>query len=90
MAAREDLPEGYEIPIHRSLVVPRLWMGVPRKMFITELLLGVTGGIFLKTWTVLFVVIGLHYLNRHLTKKDPLYLQVFLRAIRHKKFYYKG
>lgn len=39
----EELPEGYEIPIHRSLVQPLYWMGVPRNLFISEILLGVLG-----------------------------------------------
>ena len=33
MSQKEELPEGYEIPIHRSLVKPLYWMGVPRNLF---------------------------------------------------------
>ena len=87
---RDNLPEGYEIPIHRSLVEARLWMGVPRKMFIVEILSAIAGGVFMKTWTVLFVAVGIHYLNRHLTQKDSRFLEVFVRSLQHKKFYYKG
>ena len=51
MSQKEELPEGYEIPIHRSLVKPLYWMGVPRNLFIAEILFAVLGGIFMKTWT---------------------------------------
>ena len=85
----EELPEGYEIPIHRSLVQPLYWMGVPRNLFISEILLGVLGGIFFKTWTVIFVLGALHYLFRYLGQQDPQFHLVFLRAREHKNYYYR-
>ena len=89
MSQKEELPEGYEIPIHRSLVIPLYWMGVPRNLFIAEILFAVLGGIFMKTWTVLFVAVAAHYLFRHLGQQDPQFHQVFWQGKGHKSYYYR-
>ncbi|MGL5271566.1 MAG: VirB3 family type IV secretion system protein [Selenomonadaceae bacterium] len=89
MSQKEELPEGYEIPIHRSLVKPLYWMGVPRNLFIAEILFAVLGGIFMKTWTVLFVAVAAHYLFRHLGQQDPQFHQVFWQGRSHKSYYYR-
>ena len=89
MSQKEELLEGYEIPIHRSLVKPLYWMGVPRNLFITEILFAVLGGIFMKTWTVLFVAVAAHYLFRHLGQQDPQFHQVFWQGKSHKSYYYR-
>lgn len=82
-------PEGYDIPIHRSLVQPLLWMGVPRNLFLTNIFAVVFGAIFLKTWTVLFIGIGVHFVFKYLGSKDPQFHQVFFRSKSHKLYYYR-
>lgn len=86
---QNELPEGYEIPIHRSLVQPLFWMGVPRNLFLLEFFGAVFGGIFLKTWTVIFVAVAAHFIFKYLGEKDPQFHEVFLRSRWHKAYYYR-
>lgn len=89
MSQEDKLPDGYAIPIHRSLIRPILWMGVPRTIFIGNLLFILLGSILLKTWTVLFVGIASHFLFKYLTSKDHQFFDIFLRAKKHKLYYYR-
>ena len=61
----------WELPVHRSLTKPVYWMGVPRGLFILELLFAVLGGIIFK----------------FLGNSDPLFHEVFMRSLRHDMFY---
>ena len=85
----EKLPEGYEIPIHRSLVQPLFWMGVPRNLFLSNIFFVIFGGIFFKTWTILFIGVALHFIFKFLGQKDPQFHLVFFRSKSHKLFYYR-
>ena len=55
MEANREVPEGYEVPIHRALVQPLYWMGVTRNNFIGENVLAVLGGFILKTIKVILI-----------------------------------
>ena len=87
--SQNDLPEGYEIPIHRSLVQPLFWMGVPRNLFISNILIAILGGLFLKTWTVIFAAIAAHFVFKYFGEKDPQFHLVFWRSRSHKSYYYR-
>lgn len=77
----------WELPVHRSLTKPMYWMGVPRGVLIFEALGGVLGGVLFKTILVPIVLIGVHFLFRYLGQKDSQFMDVFLRYVRHNRFY---
>ena len=77
----------WEIPVHRSLVKPLYWMGVPRSVLIIELLLIILGGVLFKTFLVVFVVVGLHFIFRYFGQKDSQFMDIFFRYLRHNRYY---
>ena len=85
---RDSLDDIWELPVHRSLTKPNYWMGVPRGVLLLEFLALVMGGILFKTFMVIVVIVGLHFLFRYLGQKDPMFLDVFLRSVRHKGYYH--
>ena len=60
----------WEIPVHRSLVKPLYWMGVPRGLLIAEAMLAILGGVIFKTFLVPFIIICAHFVFRYLGEKD--------------------
>lgn len=79
--------EVWKIPVHRSLTQPNYWMGVPRGILLLEFLGLILGGIIFKTFIVIPVVVGVHFLFRYFGQKDPMFLDVFLRSIKHRNYY---
>lgn len=77
----------WEIPVHRSLVKPLYWMGVPRGLLIAEAMLAILGGVIFKTFLVPLIIIGCHFVFRYLGQKDSMFLDVFFRYVRHSNFY---
>lgn len=84
---KEKYPEGFYVPIHKSLVQQLYWLGVPRNIFLGEFFFGIFGGIILQSFFIVFVIIGIHFILAYLAKKDPLFHLVFLRARKQEKFY---
>ena len=85
----EKMPEGYEIPIHRSLVAPLYWMGVPRNLFIAEIFLAIPGGGIFKTFSVMIIAGIAHYIFHMLGQQDAQFHEVFWQSRLHKVFYYR-
>lgn len=87
MENKETTEDGYEIPIHRSLMEPVLIAGVPREVAIINLTLA---GIFVVAlhliYTSLFFLI-LHVILAHLTKKDDQFFEALLRHFDRKGYY---
>lgn len=81
--------DGYYAPIHRSLVQPIYWMGVPRSLLLAEVFLSILCGAVFKTFFVVFVAIVAHFIFRYLGSKDKLFLDVFLASRKHKNYYYR-
>lgn len=84
---KEDYPEGYFIPFHRSLTQPLYWMGVPRNFLLCEIFGTILGGVFLKTFMVLVVAVACHFLVRFLGQKDPDFYKIFWASRNYKPFY---
>ena len=63
------------------------WMGVPRAVLIFEILGAILGGVLFKTFLVPVVILGVHFLFRYLGQKDPMFMDVFMRYLRHNKEY---
>ena len=79
--------EAWKLPVHRSLTQPNYWMGVPRGILLLEFLGLILGGIIFKTFSVIPVVIGIHFLFRYFGQKDPMFLDVFLRSLQRGNYY---
>jgi type IV secretion system protein VirB3 len=74
-------PDGFEIPIHRSLTQPIMFAGLPRTFglllwtTVAALVLGLH-----QVW-ILPVGVGFHAVFAAVARHDPYFFDVFLRAI---------
>ena len=75
-------PEGFEVPLHRSLTEPMLLAGLPRAV---ALVLWTTVGAFAfglhQVW-VLPIGIAVHLAAAAVTKSDPYFFDVLLLALK--------
>lgn len=81
------IPEGFRVPIHRSLTEIVLMMGAPRNFVIMNFTLGAAIGVMLKLYPLLLLNITLHVLAVYATRKDPLFFDVLRRHLRQPKFF---
>jgi type IV secretory pathway TrbD component len=77
----------FEIPVHRALSEPVLLAGVPRAGAILIGTLAAALGLGLRMWLVgaLFWLVS-HGLAVWLTKRDPAFLEVARRHLKHRSF----
>lgn len=82
-----DLPEGYIVPVYRSLSEPVLIAGAPRAVTILNGTLAASLGLGLQLW-----LLGLMYwfasqgIAVWMTKRDPQFFETATRHIKHKGF----
>ena len=78
---------GFEVPLHRSLTEPILLGGAPRSVAIVNGTLAAALGLGLQLWLAGLAVwvIG-HTASVYLAKKDPQFMEVLIRHLRHKPF----
>jgi len=78
-------PQGFEVPLHRSIVEPMLLAGLPRTV---ALVLWTTVGAFAfglhQVW-VLPIGIALHAAAAAATKADPHFFDIVLAAVKTQK-----
>jgi len=76
---------GYEIPLHRALTEPILMGGAPRTVAIINGTLAAALGLGLQLWIAGAVVwiIG-HGVAVYAARKDPAFMDVLVRHVRHK------
>jgi type IV secretory pathway TrbD component len=78
-------PQGFEVPLHRSLTEPMLLAGLPRTV---ALVLWTSIGAFVlclhQVW-VLPIGIVLHIAAATVTKSDPHFFEVLLLALKTQK-----
>ena len=81
------MAEGYEIPLHRSLTEPILMGGAPRGAAILNGTIAAALGLGLQIWVlgIAFWVIA-HGICVFAAKRDPKFLEVLTRHIRHKGY----
>jgi len=79
--------EGYSIPVHRSLTEPILMGGAPRGAAILNGTIAAALGLGLQIWLlgIAFWVIA-HGVCVFAAKRDPKFLEVLTRHIRHKGY----
>lgn len=83
-----ERPEGFEIPLHRSLAKPMLWMGIPRNVFLLIVFFGIFSAVIFKSWFFIGIAVGAYFLARFFTSKDPQFHRVFMANRYYKTFYY--
>jgi len=79
--------EGFEVPLHRSLTEPILMGGAPRTVAIVNGTLAAALGLGLQLWIAGVVVwlIG-HAAAVIAARKDPAFMDVLVRHVRHKGY----
>jgi type IV secretion system protein VirB3 len=79
--------DGFEIPLHRALTEPILLAGAPRTVAIVNGTLAAALGLGLQLWIAGIVVwiVG-HGAAVYAAKKDPAFMDVLVRHIRHKGY----
>ena len=79
--------EGFSIPVHRSLTEPILMGGAPRGAAILNGTIAAALGLGLQIWVlgIAFWVIA-HGICVFAAKRDPKFLEVLTRHIRHKGY----
>jgi type IV secretion system protein VirB3 len=77
--------EGYEVPLHRALTEPILMAGAPRTVAIVNGTLAAALGLGLQLWLAgLLVWLAGHAVAVYAARKDPAFLDVLVRHVRHK------
>ena len=79
--------EGYEVPLHRSLTEPILLGGAPRAVAIANGTLAAAIGIGLQLWLAGLAVWAVgHAAAVYAAKRDPQFMAVRTRHLKHKAF----
>ena len=82
----QHLPDGFIVPLHRALVEPVLLAGAPRAFAILNGTVAAAVGLGLRLWLAgLAVWLVGHLIAVAVTKRDPAFLDVLSRHIRHKE-----
>ena len=81
------MTEGFEVAVHRSLSEPIFLGGAPRALAIVNGTLAAAVGIGLQLWLpgLILWVVG-HSLAVWGGKRDPQFMDVFARHLKHKAF----
>lgn len=80
-------PDGYYLPIHKSLVDPLLIGGIPRNLCLGLWSCGISIGVMLKMYWFFAIVITVHLLVLRMTKRDPDFFSTVISHI-HDKHYF--
>lgn len=80
-----NYPEGYETVVNRSLTEPVMFAGLPKKfaLLLWTFSFCIIIGLF-QVW-FLAVALLLHFVFVALARRDPLFFEVFLRALGRQK-----
>jgi len=80
-------PQGYGVPLHRSLTEPILMAGAPRAVTILNGTIAAALGLGLQLWLAGIVYwIVAHSACVYAAKKDPKFMEVLVRHVRHKPY----
>ena len=84
---RASLPDGYEVPLHRSLTEPIMMGGAPRTVAISVGTLAAAGGVGRQRWIAgVGRGVGGPMLAVWAARVEPQFPQVFARHIKHRGF----
>ena len=76
-----------DAPLFGALFVRQTWGGVPRNLFLINVLTCVFAVFILETWFIGVVGIALHFLIRYFTSQDADLFDVFTHYLRSKNYY---
>lgn len=83
----QDLPQGYAIPVRRSLTEPILMGGVPRRAAIINGTMAAALGLGLQLWLLgIIYYVCAHSLCVFFAARDPKFVDVLVRHIKHKSY----
>jgi type IV secretion system protein VirB3 len=82
---RDHLPEGFEVPVHRSLAEPLLIAGLPRTLAFLLWTVAAACVLGLRQFWILPIAIVTHLALAAITRRDPHFFDVFLRALKHQE-----
>ena len=83
----DRFPEGFTIPVHRSLTEPILLGGAPRTAAIVNGTLAAAFGLGLQLWALgIIYYVCAHTLCVFLAGRDPQFVEVLIRHIKHKGY----
>ena len=79
--------DGFEVPLHRALTEPILMGGAPRTVAIVNGTLAAALGLGLQLWVagVVVWIVG-HAAAVYAARKDPAFMDVLMRHVRHKGY----
>lgn len=80
------VPEGFEAPVFKGPLKPRLSLGAPRDFTFT-MIGGFALGLLYKLWAILPLTIILEGIAIWGTYQDEKWFQKVLRAMRYKRYY---
>lgn len=83
----DNKPEGFYIPIHKSLIDPLLIGGINRNLCLGLWSCGVAIGVMLQMYWFFIIVIAIHLVTLNMTKKDPDFFATLISHI-HDKHYF--
>lgn len=79
--------DGFSIPVHRSLTEPILLGGAPRSAAILNGTIAAALGVGLQIWLLgLAYWVAAHGICVFAAKRDPKFLDVLIRHVRHKGY----
>lgn len=87
LTGKTDEPEGYKIPIRKSLTGRIMLGGVPQRLAIANWTFCVALTLPLHTWYAIPISMFIHAAAYQFAKRDPDFLDVVRRSIRYKTFY---
>lgn len=88
MSKRNDKPEGYFVPIHRSAIEPILMGGVERSAFFLIWTIGMAVGVMQQLYWFFGIVFVVHMVLRQLTKSDNMYFEIIKNSIHCKRCFW--
>lgn len=79
--------QGYSVPIHRSLAEPMMMAGAPRGVAILNGTIAAAVGLGLQMWIagIALWIVG-HGAAVYAARRDPKFLEVGLRALKHRPY----
>ena len=76
-----------EIRVYKSLLEPQTIMGIPKKIFIWNMLLLAGGYILTNNFIIVLPVALIFIISFIVSKKDPLFLDILIKFLRKKDYY---
>lgn len=76
-----------EIKVYKSLLEPQTIMGIPKKIFIWNMMLLVIGYIFTNNFIIILPVALIFMISFIVSKKDSLFLDILIKFLAKKDYY---